>query len=144
MLAHIVMLYAGWLGGTELGRYIGGWANWVACLVLLLVGVHMLYQAFFCKDDCPAGGGFSFQWIMGLALATSLDALWVGIALPLERIPLAQTLWLMAVFVFLTSCVGFWLGKILGRRFGKVMEIGGGLILMGMGVKILLRGIGIL
>lgn len=142
-LAHIVMFSAGWWGGHELGRLIDWWDHWLAAAILVGVGGHMLHEN---SADQPAprlGGDFSLRLLLMLAVATSLDALGVGIALSLENSGFWLTLGFMTGCVFITSWVGFLLGRILGNRFGKVMEAAGAVVLILLGIKILLSGLGI-
>jgi len=142
-LAHAVMLSAGWLGGWELGHRINRWEHWIAFALLCFVGLKMVKEAL---DNEPApdfGQALSWRMLILLSLATSLDALGVGVALSLENAPFLITFLFMVVCVFITSCAGFVLGRLLGTRFGKTMEIVGGLVLIGLGTKILLSGLGI-
>lgn len=142
-LAHIVMFSAGWLGGHELGRLIDRWDHWVAFAVLVFIGGKMLWGS--AEETQKPDGHWLWQGrtIAGLAVATSLDALGVGIALSLEEAPFGLTLGLMTACVAVTSYAGFGLGRLLGGQFGKRMEIVGGLVLIGIGTKVLLSGLGI-
>ena len=142
-LAHIIMFSSGWLGGQELGRVIDKWDHWVACGVLAFIGGKMIYEALSETQSSDSSWTQSYGLIGWFALATSLDALGVGIAISLENAPFWWTLWLMAGCVFVTSFVGFELGRSLGERFGVRMEILGGLVLVGFAIKILLSGLGI-
>ena len=143
MLAHIIMLSIGWFGGWELGHWINRWDHWIAFLLLAFVGLKMIKETLGNEPGLDLSKTVSWRIIVGLSIATSLDALGVGIALSLENAPFWITLITMAAFVFLTSYIGFFLGQLLGRRFGKVMEVLGGLVLIGLGTKILLSGLGI-
>ena len=142
-LAHMVMLSLGWFGGWELGHYIDRWDHWIAFLMLVFVGLKMIKETWENKAAPDFGNGLSLRTMLLLCIATSLDALGVGIALSLEKAPFLATLISMAVCVFVTSYAGFLLGQMLGERFGKVMEVVGGLVLIGLGTKILLNGLGI-
>lgn len=143
VLAHILMLSAGWFGGQELGKLIDRFDHWVAFVVLFLIGAKMIKESVEEKEDSPFCKRASLKTIVALALATSLDALLVGLALSFTGAPFFLTLVFMACCVFLTSYIGFYLGHFLGRRFGTTVEVLGGLSLMGIGAKVLLNGLGI-
>lgn len=143
MLAHMIMFGTGWLGGWELGQWMNRWDHWVAFALLVFVGIKMIGESLQNKPAPDFSQVLSWRMLVFLSLATSLDALGVGVALSLENAPFWMTFIFMAVCVFLTSCAGFELGRRLGQRFGKVMEILGGLVLIGLGTKILLSGLGI-
>ena len=142
VLAHIVMFSAGWLGGQELGRLIDSWDHWVAFFVLVFIGVKMMCEAGKAQTQ-PLAHTLPGRIIVGLAIATSLDALGVGIALSLEQARFWLTLIFMSGCVFITSYTGFALGERLGQRFGQVMQVIGGLVLTCIGIKVLLSGLGI-
>lgn len=142
-LAHVVMLSIGWFGGWELGQRINRWDHWIAFLMLAFVGIKMIKESLENKPALDVTKSLTWKMMLFLSAATSLDALGVGVALSLENAPFWMTLLFMAGCVFLTSCAGFVLGQLLGRRFGKIMEVAGGLVLIGLGTKILLNGLGI-
>ena len=137
-LAHIVMLSAGWFGGWELGQFIDSWDHWIAFLMLVFIGCKMIKESLENKPGLDLEKVFSLRLMLFLSVATSVDALGVGVALSLENAPFWMTLLFMASCVFVTSCVGFVLGQLLGRRFGKIMEVAGGVVLIGIGIKLLL------
>ncbi len=142
-LAHVLMFCAGWWGGRELGRMIDRFDHWTAFFVLVLIGLKMIKESFEKKQSPDLCRVLSFKTVLALAIATSLDALLVGMALSLSAAPFILTLLCLALCVFVTSYGGFFLGSILGRRFGSLMEVLGGLALMGVGTKVLLSGLGI-
>lgn len=144
--AHFVMFAAGWFCGEQLGRWIDRFDHWIAFAVLVFIGARMVCGAFGKKDDEEASALCRLntaKTILALAVATSLDALLVGVALSLTDTPFWLTILTLSVCVFGTSCTGFWLGAQLGRRFGKIMEALGGVALAGIGTKLLLGGLGI-
>ncbi|MBQ7908317.1 MAG: manganese efflux pump [Elusimicrobiaceae bacterium] len=143
VMAHVLMFSAGWFGGKELGRVIDRFDHWAAFVVLVFIGLKMVKEAFEKKENPNLCRIISFKSILALALATSLDALLVGIALSLTAAPFALTLLSMAVCVFVTSYAGFYLGNFLGARFGTAVEVLGGVALAGVGVRVLLSGLGI-
>ncbi len=143
VLAHIVMISAGWLSGEALDNVVGKWDFWVAFGVLVFIGAKMIYEALTEAETQERGRNLSARVVIGLAVATSLDALGVGIALSLEDARFWLTLGLMSACVLITSYSGFVLGHLLGRRFGKRMEMLGGLVLIAIGTKMLFSGLGI-
>ena len=142
-VAHVIMLSAGWFGGWELGQWINSWDHWIAFALLAFVGLKMIKESLENESAPDFSEALSWKILVFLSLATSLDALGVGVALALENAPFWITLLFMAVCVFLTSYAGFVLGQLLGRKFGKMMEVVGGVVLLGLGTKILLNGLGI-
>lgn len=141
--AHVVMFAAGWFGGRELGRGLDRFDHWIAFCVLAFIGIKMIKEAFEKKAAPHECRVLSARTVLVLSVATSLDALLVGIALSLTSAPFWLTLWVLAGCVFVTSYAGFFLGCFLGGRFGVVMEAAGGAALLGVGAKVLLNGLGI-
>ena len=141
-LAHFVMFSIGFEGGVLLhaGRVLGAW---VACIILGFIGARMIKEAFFTtlRDACPIFT--SLKTRLALAMATSLDALFVGAGMSLAGASFWQTQILLVLCVFVTSWCGFYLGGYLGKKFGRNMEILGGCVLIALGVKVLLEGVGI-
>lgn len=144
--AHFVMFTAGWLCGEQLGRWIDRFDHWVAFAVLVFIGARMVRGAFEKQADKEASALCRLntaKTVVALAIATSLDALLVGVALSLTDAPFWLTVITLTFCVLGTSCLGFWLGAKLGRSFGKIMEALGGVALAGIGTKLLLGGLGI-
>ena len=143
-LAHLVMFSCGWFLGRGVGRYIDAIDHWVAFGILVWIGSHMIWESWHHSEE---GQDFSRR-IFGralfwLAFATSVDAWLVGMGLSLVHAPFVLTATTMAISVFLTSCLGFYFGAWLGRKFGQRMEMVGGIALILLGVKLLLEGLGI-
>jgi len=135
--AHFIMFSLGFLGGYELERVVGKIGTWIASALLVYIGVHMMLQA--CKESSFSGGMFaSLKMRLLLALATSIDALLVGIGLGLQSAPFWLTALTMSGCVFFTSILGFYTGRCLGRRFGRGVEILGGCVLIIIALKWLL------
>ncbi len=141
-LAHFVMFSAGFKGGELLhaGRAAGAW---ISFLILLLIGLHMIKNAFSPQTGATAGLFDSLRTQVALAVATSMDALFAGAGLALSRLPFLQTVLFLTACVLVTSYFGFKAGHLLGRKFGTGVEIAGGVVLMLVGVKVLLEGLGI-
>lgn len=145
VLAHVLMFTAGWFGGKELGKIVSAIDHWAAFLILAVIGGRMIYSAYKGEEKVNLCGARTFKTILWLAAATSLDALMVGMGAAFGGdMPLGQLLLFIALCVFATSLCGFWLGSFLGRKFGRFMEAAGGVVLVGIGSKILLEHLHIL
>lgn len=143
-LAHFVMFTIGFEGGHLLhaGRVL---APWLACAILVFIGLRMIKSAFTVGSlDEPNAPLLDSRHVqVMLALATSMDALLAGAGLAFTTISFWQTILALVVCVFITSLCGFYLGQYLGRKFGRNMEMLGGLVLVFLGLKVLLEGVGI-
>lgn len=141
-LAHFVMFALGFESGTlvHASRTLGAW---VACAILVFIGGRMIKNAWCNAGEvaCPIFTSLKTQ--LALAVATSLDALFVGAGLALAGAAFWQTQAFLVGCVFITSLCGFYLGHYLGKKFGRNMEITGGIVLVFLGMKVLLEGIGI-
>lgn len=150
-----------WFGGFQalmplIGFYLGtlfadaikAIDHWVAFLLLAFIGIGMLREAFSKEEDCNCGCGqadLSFKTMFVMAVATSIDALAVGISLAMAgnvNIFLAVTL--IGIITFVMSCLGVKIGNLFGSRFEKKAQAAGGIILLLLGAKILLEHLGVL
>ena len=141
-LAHFVMFTLGFEGGVLLhaGRTVG------LCLagsILVFIGGRMIQSAGKHAQPVQAKLLDSFRVKVLLALATSMDALLVGAGLALSAAFFWQTVLFLTICVFITSLCGFYLGRYLGQKVGPRIEIVGGLVLLGFGIKMLLQAISI-
>lgn len=133
--AQSAMAAAGWIGGAVIGRQFSRWSPWIALLLLVVVGVRMIREAFEEEEerelfvDRIAG-------ILMLAIATSLDSLGVGVSLPALGVNAVVALAVIGVTTFVLSASGSAFGRLLGARFGRRMEIAGGLALIAIGIRI--------
>ena len=143
MLAHLVMFSLGWGLGIGVGRYVGTFAHWIAFGILVFIGSRMIKESFALRgheDFPPVFRGRTLVW---LALVTSIDAWLAGMGLSFTRVSFVLTSAVMGISVFCTSWAGFYFGVWLGQKFGKRMETLGGAVLIVLGVKLLLEGLGI-
>jgi putative Mn2+ efflux pump MntP len=138
-LFQFIMPVLGWLAGTTVARYISSFDHWIAFGLLAFVGGRMIWGGFHEeqeeKNNDPSRG-----WTMVLlSIAVSIDALAVGLSLGLIGVSVWYPAVVIGVVTSLLSLVGLRIGNSLGRKFGKVMEIIGGLVLIGIGVRILVE-----
>ena len=132
----------GWWMGTGVKIYVENVDHWIAFGLLAYLGGKMIYEG--CVDKIEKESDiYSFRHILVLSLATSIDALVVGFSYALAE---TEKIFGGAVIIggvtFFFSMLGIRIGKDVGGKFGKKVEILGGLILIGIGVKILIEHLG--
>jgi putative Mn2+ efflux pump MntP len=136
-LFQFMMPVLGWLAGQQLVAYISAYDHWVAFGLLALVGGKMLFDAAREKESSYRVDPTRGLMLVTLSVATSIDALAVGLSMALMRDPV----WTAAVVIGLVaaalSAVGIGFGGRLGRRWGRRAEASGGCLLLAIGVKIL-------
>ena len=141
----------GFFLGTLFADAIEAIDHWVAFVLLAIIGFNMLKEAVDKEDGCECGCGcdgnadMSAKTMFVMAVATSIDALAVGISLAMAG---NVNIWLAAAFIGLCTCgfsaVGVKIGNVFGSRFEKKAQVAGGLILILIGLNILLEHLGIL
>ena len=133
------MTLLGWLAGRTVVSYIAGVDHWVAFGLLLFVGIRMVRGGMRKGDEAPAIADPSRgMTLVMLSVATSIDALAVGLSLALLSVNVFWSALLIGLVSAALSLVGLLLGNQLGLRFGKSMEILGGVILIGIGLRVLI------
>ncbi len=138
-----VMPLIGFFFGVQFEDIIEAYDHWVVFGVLLLIGLNMIREAFG-KGERSGNGSFGFKSMIIMALATSIDALAAGITFALLHVSIAASALTIGVITFTLSFLGVKLGAALGLRFKSGAEIAGGVILILIGVKILLKHLGII
>ena len=142
-----LMPVIGYLVGYGFAEKIESIDHWIAFALLVLIGLHMIKEAFQSKEEKETDS-LGFKIMLLMAVATSIDALAVGVSFAFEPF---EPRWLVyvacgviGVTTFALSAVGVRIGHAFGTRYKKGAEITGGVILTLLGVKILLEGLGIL
>ena len=142
-----LMPLLGFLLGALFAAAIEAVDHWVAFGLLAIIGANMLREAFG-KDDCDCeehNADLSVKTMFIMAVATSIDALAVGISLAMAGdVNIIQAVLLIGVTTFVLSALGVRIGNIFGSRFEKKAEAAGGIILILLGLKILLEHLGVL
>lgn len=134
-----LMPFIGWLGGSQVEKYIKNSDHWIAFGLLLLLGAKMIAESFKSEEEKSTGNPLMFTTLVLMALATSIDALVVGVTLAFSDRNIYLSIGIIGMITFLVSMVGMLLGKNVTGKFGKKAEIAGGIILIAIGVKILLE-----
>lgn len=137
-----LMPLAGWLLGARFQEMISGIDHWIAFLLLGLIGVNMIRESR--EDGESVDCSFSPGSMLPLAVATSIDALVVGITFAFLRTPILPSAALIGLTTFVLSAAGVKMGAAFGARSRARAELAGGVILILMGAKILLEHTGIL
>lgn len=151
-----------WFGGFQalmptIGFFLGAlfadaieaFDHWVAFALLAIIGINMLKEALEKKDESgdnpEEDADLSVKTMFLMAVATSIDALAVGISLAMVG---SVNIWLAAAFIGICTCLlsalGVKIGNVFGSRYEKKAELAGGVILILLGVKILLEHLGVL
>lgn len=131
----------GWFAGKGIIKYIEKWDHFVIFGILFIVGAKMIYESIFLKDEVKENKIFSFYELFILAIATSLDALAIGISLSLLNVSIFFSAIVIGIVTFIVSAIGVRIGKTLGHLFENKLTIIGGLVLIGIGIKILINHI---
>ncbi len=137
-LFQAVMPIIGWAGGSIFSGFIESIDHWVAFGLLGLIGGKMLKEAFDDESD-EAIDLTKMIPILTLAVATSIDALAVGITFSVLNVSIWSAAVIIGIVAFIFSVIGLYLGKGLGHIFGNRVEILGGVVLIGIGTKILIE-----
>ena len=138
-LFQFLMPVAGWLAGRSISKFIRDYDHWVAFLLLAAIGGKMIVDALRDEKDISAADPTRGLQLVLLSVATSIDALAVGLSLALLNVAILYPSVVIGMVAFVMTWVGVTFGERLGRVFGRKVEIAGGLILIGIGVKILLE-----
>ncbi|CAK0778811.1 putative manganese efflux pump MntP [Gammaproteobacteria bacterium] len=134
-----LMPVIGWLAGLTLRDIIETVDHWVAFGLLLFVGGKMIYEALWLKQEEQESddGAHDLATLLILSIATSLDALAVGLSLSLVGVNIVIPSAIIGVVCFGFTLAGVWIGSRIGHLFEEKIEIVGGMILIGIGTKIL-------
>ena len=142
-----LMPLMGYLLGSRFASYIERWDHWIAFVLLAFIGGKMLWEAF--TEDEDEGDGKDAEKIelgeyLILAIATSIDALAVGISFAALSVDIVPAVSLIGVTTFIFSVAGVAIGHTFGARYEKPATIVGGVVLILIGLKILLEHLGFL
>lgn len=138
-----LMPLIGYFLGKQFEQYIVSIDHWITFILLGFIGGKMIYESFK-KDDEEEEKPFSIKELFVLAIATSIDALAVGITFAFLQVNIAISVSLIGVITFILSAIGVFIGHKFGEKYKSKAEFTGGLILILIGLKILLEHLGIL
>jgi putative Mn2+ efflux pump MntP len=138
-LFQAVMPCIGWLAGVGLKGFITGVDHWIAFGLLALIGCKMIYESFKVERERKENNPLNIYVLLILSIATSIDALAIGISLAFLNVVIFIPVVIIGVIAFIISFAGVYAGNKFGKILGNKMEIIGGLILIGIGAKILIE-----
>jgi putative Mn2+ efflux pump MntP len=132
-----LMPVLGWLGGESIEEIIEQWDHWLAFGLLVAVGIKMIYEAWLAKEKSPDYDPLNIYWLFTLSIATSIDALAVGLTLSFVDSGIIFPILVIGAVTFVMSFVGTHVGSAFGHLLERKMEVVAGIILIGIGIKIL-------
>lgn len=136
-----VMTFLGWLAGSRIATLISSVDHWIALALLSFVGMRMIRSGFSKGDEIHPADPSRGRTLLILCIATSIDAMAVGLSMAMLGEKILIPCLIIGLVTLNLSLFGLLAGGFLGERFGKRMEIIGGLILIGIGLRILLEHI---
>lgn len=143
-----LMPFIGWVLGNQFEQYITSIDHWIAFILLGFIGGKMVVEAIREKDEAVEVGKMDppldLKEMFILAIATSIDALAVGITFAFLQVPIVEAVSIIGITTFVISVIGVYVGNFFGNRYKKKAELAGGIILILIGLKILLEHLGIL
>lgn len=138
-----LMPIIGWLLGTQFEKYITSFDHWIAFALLSFIGGKMIWESCSDKEEtpsCPPG----IRELLVLAVATSIDALAVGITFAFLKVNIWLSAALIGIITLALSVVGVMIGNRFGSRYKSRAELAGGIILVLIGIKILMEHLGVI
>ena len=137
-----LMPLIGFFLGVQFEDYISAFDHWIAFILLAAIGANMVREAV--KGEDEGDPSVSFMAMLPLAVATSIDALAVGVSFAFLSVDIAPAVVFIGLCTFVLSAAGVKIGSVFGSRFKSRAEILGGVILILMGLKILLEHLGVI
>ena len=139
-----LMPFLGWLLGSRFAQYITRYDHWIAFVLLGLIGGNMIKEASSGCEECERmDSSFGWRAMLPMAIATSIDALAIGVTLAFLEVDILPSVTLIGITTFLFSAAGVKIGNLFGAKYSTRAELFGGVILVLMGGKILMEHLGI-
>ena len=140
-----LMPLIGFFLGVQFKEVITSVDHWIAFILLGIIGANMIREAFGSCDECQdADASLDVRTMLGLAVATSIDALAVGVTFAFLQVEIVPAVSFIGAITFTLSVAGVKIGNIFGTKYQSKAELAGGVILILMGCKILLDHLGII
>ncbi len=137
-----LMPLIGFFLGVHFQSLIESFDHWIAFALLVLIGANMIRESFAADEDNPSYDRIDFKTMLVLAIATSIDALAVGISFACLQVKIGRAVFIIGLTTFVFSAIGVRIGMAFGTKWGNKAELFGGIILIFIGMKILLEHLG--
>lgn len=137
-----LMPLLGYLLGKQFEWLITSVDHWIAFGLLVLIGANMIKESFDKSDE--VNDSFSVKSMLLLAVATSIDALAVGVTFAFLDVQIVPAIAIIGTTTFVLSIIGIKVGNVFGAKFKSKAELAGGIVLVLMGIKILLEHLGVI
>jgi putative Mn2+ efflux pump MntP len=134
-----LMPVLGWFIGMQVESYIRDYDHWIAFGLLFIIGSRMIYESLKPEEERKEFNPFKLLFLIGIAISTSIDALIVGVTFAFIDVDIVISVIIIGAITFIVAMLGMLLGKKAGEWCGKKMEIVGGIMLIGIGAKILIE-----
>lgn len=138
-----LMPLIGYLLGSNFSELVAKYDHWIAFVLLALIGGNMIKEALG-KEEDSMDNSMGFKAMLLLAIATSIDALAVGVTFAFLDVSIVPAISFIGVVTFVLSAIGVKVGSLFGYKYKSKAELCGGIILILLGIKTLLEGVGIL
>ncbi len=139
-----LMPLLGYLLGTQFADYITSYDHWIAFVLLAIIGGKMVKDSFAKEDDRNVNKSLRLGTMLPLAIATSIDALAVGVSFAFLKVDIVWSVVLIGCITLVISMAGVKIGNIFGIKYRSKAELAGGIILILIGLKILLEHLGVI
>ena len=137
-----LMPLIGYFLGSFFAEMIEKYDHWIAFVLLAIIGGNMIKESF--DKDEKVDSSMDVKSMLLLAIATSIDALAVGVTFAFLQVQIVPAVSFIGVITFIFSAVGVKIGSLFGTKYKSKAELFGGIVLVLIGIKILLEGIGVL
>jgi putative Mn2+ efflux pump MntP len=134
-----IMPVIGWAAGLAFLSYIQDFDHWIAFGLLTIVGLKMIWESRSLKQDYSSKNCIHLPTLLMLSIATSIDALAVGLSFSILKVQIILPVVIIGAITFILCLVGVYIGNRVGHFFENKLELIGGLILIGIGIKILIE-----
>ncbi|OGD58141.1 hypothetical protein A3K78_00735 [Candidatus Bathyarchaeota archaeon RBG_13_52_12] len=135
---HVLMPMLGWLAGSTIVDLISGYDHWAAFLLLALVGGKMFIEGVRGGEKVDADSILGVENLLLFSIAVSIDSVAVGLSFSLEKVTILIPALVIGATAFVFTCFGVYLGNKTGHWLGRWSQIIGGVILFGIGLRVLL------
>lgn len=129
----------GWMAGFRFSEWVKAVDHWIACIILVFLGIKMIYESTKLEEKEQVSNPMEFRVLLMLAIATSIDALAVGVSLSFLQISILHPIMVIGTVTFVLSFAGTFIGNSFGHLLENKIEIAGGVMLIAIGLKILIE-----